>query len=176
MKRQHLIHVRRRVWFLRIAIVAFVVFTCYWSFICLVRFFSYGLSLDYNEISTFATEGEICGLYVEAAKTARVYILVNAVSKPLAELTPEDLESLGFVREQRHYTKLPNCPHFSSVDIGPNGKASSLNLSHVEWSRVPFSSSPTGPFLELPVKRSEFEKQFGKPTKVKYLYSKIMSP
>jgi hypothetical protein len=176
MKKRYLIDERERIWLLRTVCVVLAISVGYWGILSFVRLFSTGMSVDYNDISTSVSTGRITGLLVYADKTENFYVMVGDAPKPLGDLTTDDLESLGFVQKNFAYVKAPTSPHFSLVRLGQNGKARSLNLSHVKTAGVPFSSSPNGPFLELPVSRHEFEKQFGKPTKVKYLYPKGWDP
>lgn len=143
------------------------------TLVAIVRF-GYILSADtylqYQGISAMLDGSEIYKLYITPSQVGGLYLKVGEESKEWKEVKEEDLLSLGFKKERFGFIKKVR-PIYSSADLDENGNLSALMLVHLENARVAFSSSPDGPFLELPVSRKEFEKQFGRATGQRHEYN-----
>lgn len=131
--------------------------------------------LKYPGMSAEYSRGEIFDLNIQVNEANEFFIRIAEDPKRANEINREDLLELGFVLHRIGFIKRYN-PIYSSAILNAEGKLSRLSLVHVEGARVPFSSSPDGPFLELPVSRKEFEKQFGKPLSSRYSYSNPHDP
>ncbi|MFO0943655.1 MAG: hypothetical protein U0930_23210 [Pirellulales bacterium] len=98
-----------------------------------------------------------------------IYIKAGDLVKPLLELTPADVEVLGFENDGPGilYRKRPgNLCEFNSE----------LKLTHLKitgTSGICVGKSRTGPFICFPTSRKEFESVFGKAEKTVNLYDVV---
>lgn len=134
-----------------------------------------GKYLDYEGLTARQSGVEIYTLNIDPNKCREIFVLIGKSPKRLRDIEEEDLVQLGFVKDRFGYMKRSN-PIYSRAKIDDHGFLTVMNLRHVEGARVPFSASPDGPFLELPVSREEFEKQFGKPLSTRYSYPNPNDP
>jgi len=134
-----------------------------------------GSYLEYQGITAEHSKGRIYGLHVVPEESNNFYVKVGNDSKLASEINAMDLLEIGFVQDRFGYIKRSN-PIYSRAKLSSQEVLGDLTLAHVEGARVPFSSSPDGPFLELPVSRKEFEKQFGKALRSRYSYGNPHDP
>ncbi len=94
------------------------------------------------------------------------FVLINGEAKALAEVRPADLLAEGFEQPRGGPSYRSNMgPHFSLAIFNTKKELEYLGLARAEYGTLAFSSSPSGPFLSLPVSFSEFQEQFGKPVR-----------
>lgn len=139
------------------------------------RFRPDGTILQYEGMTAIKGRDGIYKLNIEAQYASTFFVQLQGNPKAVRDIDSDDLVQLGFTRDGIGFMKLYN-PIYSSASVDSKGKLVNLYLVHVEEARVPFSASPNGPFLELPVSREEFEKQFGKPLSTRYSYPNPNDP
>jgi hypothetical protein len=134
-----------------------------------------GVYDDYPGFSAKFTGGRVFELYINPQEKPNLYLNTGRSVKNVYDICEQDLLDLGFTKGYTGYIKMTN-PIYSFASLSTEGRLKHLSLVHVEEARVPFSASPDGPFLELPVSRQEFEKQFGKPLSTRYSYPNPNDP
>ena len=94
------------------------------------------------------------------------FVLINGEAKALADVRPADLLAEGFEDPGKGLWYRSNMgPHFSLAIFNTKKELEYLELARAEDGTLAFSSSPSGPFLTLPVSFPEFQEQFGKPVR-----------
>jgi hypothetical protein len=94
------------------------------------------------------------------------FVLINGEAKALADVRPADLLAEGFEQSRGGPSYRSSMgPHYSLAIFNTRKELEYLELASAEDGTLAFSSSPSGPFLTLPVSFSEFQEQFGKPVR-----------
>ena len=89
------------------------------------------------------------------------FVLINGEPKALADVRPADLLGEGFKEGHGYYSAGGQGGSWATFE-GGELRTMLLRKTH---GTLKFSSSPSGPFLSLPVSFSEFQEQFGKPVR-----------